>query len=161
MLFVFIYVYWCPTRFIYLMMFVVSFNSNTSGVTCGAGSANPPGTLVFTPDFSRIYFARCLIFCVMFCLSLFVLLSVFLLAYVLSVLIQFTASEHPFGNFILFLADADIFILFLKIYNLLIMENPPGSYRFGTWYVLSRLFSFNKYDQAIATMTNLCNINVN
>ena len=35
MLFVFIYVYWCPTRFLYQMMFV-SFNSNTTSVTCRA-----------------------------------------------------------------------------------------------------------------------------
>jgi len=40
MLFVFIYyIYVCPTRFPYQMIFV-SFNSNTTGVTCGAGAAN-------------------------------------------------------------------------------------------------------------------------
>jgi hypothetical protein len=36
MLFVFIYVYWCPIQVPYQMMFV-SFNNNTTGVTCGAG----------------------------------------------------------------------------------------------------------------------------
>ena len=113
MLFVFIYVYWYSTRLPYQIMFV-SFYSNTSDVTCGAGSANPPGALLFTSDFSTIYFAQCLIFCVMFCLSLFVLLSVFLLAYVLSVLIRFTATEHPFGNFKRFLADADIIHIILE-----------------------------------------------
>ena len=30
------------------MMFV-SFNSNTTGVTCGAGTANPSGASEFTP----------------------------------------------------------------------------------------------------------------
>jgi len=40
MLFVFIYVYWYPTRFPCQMMFV-SFNSNTMGVTGGAGITNP------------------------------------------------------------------------------------------------------------------------
>jgi len=35
---VFIYVYWCSTLFPYLMMFV-SLKSNTTGVTCGAGTA--------------------------------------------------------------------------------------------------------------------------
>jgi len=42
MLFVFINVYWCPTRFPYQMMFV-SFNYNTTGISCGAGTANPSG----------------------------------------------------------------------------------------------------------------------
>jgi hypothetical protein len=34
MLFVFVYVYWCPTRFPYNMMFL-TVNFNTTGVTCG------------------------------------------------------------------------------------------------------------------------------
>ena len=38
-LFVFIYVYWCPTRFPYQMMFV-SFNTNTTGVTCGSETSD-------------------------------------------------------------------------------------------------------------------------
>ena len=66
MLFVFIYVYWCPTRFLYQMMFV-TFNSNTTGVTCGAGTAYPSGTPEFTPDFSGICAAQHLVFCVVFC----------------------------------------------------------------------------------------------
>ena len=45
-IFVFIYVYWCPTRFLYQMMFV-SFNGNTTGDTRGAGTANPSGSPVF------------------------------------------------------------------------------------------------------------------
>jgi hypothetical protein len=40
MLIVFIYAYWCPTQFPYQMMFV-SFNNTTTGVTCGACTANP------------------------------------------------------------------------------------------------------------------------
>jgi hypothetical protein len=36
--YVFIYVSWCPTRFPYQMM-LVSLNSNTTGVTSGAGTA--------------------------------------------------------------------------------------------------------------------------
>ena len=50
MLYVFIYVNWCTTRFPYYIMFV-SFNSNTTGVTCGAGFANPSGAHEFTPRF--------------------------------------------------------------------------------------------------------------
>ena len=66
MLFVFIYVYWCPTRFLYQMMFV-TFNSNTTGVTCGAGTAYPSGTPEFTPEFSGICAAQHLVSCVVFC----------------------------------------------------------------------------------------------
>jgi hypothetical protein len=44
----------CPTRFLYPMMFV-TFNSNTTGVTCGAGTAYPSGTPEFTPDFSVLH----------------------------------------------------------------------------------------------------------
>jgi hypothetical protein len=42
MFFVFIYVYWCPTRFLCQMM-LVSLNSNTTGVISGAGTASPSG----------------------------------------------------------------------------------------------------------------------
>jgi len=42
--------YWCPTRFPYQMMFV-SFNINTTGVTCGEGTANPSRAPELTPGF--------------------------------------------------------------------------------------------------------------
>jgi hypothetical protein len=45
MLFVFLYANGCPTRFPY------QFNSNTVGVTCGAGTANAYGTPEFIPGF--------------------------------------------------------------------------------------------------------------
>jgi hypothetical protein len=48
MLFGFIYVYWCPARFPYQIMFA-SLNSNTTGVRCGAGTAHPSGTHEFIP----------------------------------------------------------------------------------------------------------------
>ena len=38
------YVNWCPSRFPFQMMFV-SFNSYTTGITSGAGTANPSGNL--------------------------------------------------------------------------------------------------------------------
>jgi len=72
---VFIYVFWSPTRFPYQMMFV-SFNSNTTGATCGAGTVKPFG-LEFTLGFSVVRVTRSLLFCVVFCRSLFVLLSNF------------------------------------------------------------------------------------
>ena len=74
MLYVFIYVYWCPTRLPYHMTFVL-FNSNTTGVTCGAETINSSRAFDVTPVFSGIRTVRSLVFCVMFCLSLFVLLS--------------------------------------------------------------------------------------
>ena len=76
MLFVFIFVYRCLTRFSYHMVFV-SFNSNTTGVTHGTGTAYPSGALSSTPDFNGVRVARSLVFCVMFCRSLYVLLSFF------------------------------------------------------------------------------------
>ena len=66
MLFVFIYAYWCPTRFPYQMMFV-SFNGNTTGVTRGTGIAKPSEAPEFTPVFSGVRVALSLVFCVMFC----------------------------------------------------------------------------------------------
>ena len=64
----------------------LSFNSNTMGVTCGAGTTNPS----MAPEFTSCYFcgvcvARSLVFYVMFCGSLSVLWC--------------TASGHTFGIF--------------------------------------------------------------
>lgn len=47
MLIVFIYEWWCPTRFPYQIMFL-SFSSNTTNVTSGTGTANPSGAQEFT-----------------------------------------------------------------------------------------------------------------
>ena len=63
MLIVFIYAYWCPTQFPYQMMFV-SFNSTTTGVTCGAGTANPSGAHECTPGFCGVRVPRSLVLCV-------------------------------------------------------------------------------------------------
>ena len=69
---VFIYVFWCPTRFLYQMM-LVSCTSSTMGATCGAETANPCGAHDFTPAFSGVRVSRSSVFCIMFCRSLFVL----------------------------------------------------------------------------------------
>ena len=58
-----------PTRFPYQMIFVSS-NSHTTGVTCGAGPANPSGAPGRTLVFSGVPPARFLVFLVMFCRSL-------------------------------------------------------------------------------------------
>ena len=71
MLFVFNYVYWCPTRFPFEMTFV-SFYSNTTGVTSGSWTVNPSGAPEFTPGFNRVRVVRSLGFCVVFSGSLFI-----------------------------------------------------------------------------------------
>ena len=73
------------------MMFV-QFNSNTTGVTCWAGTANPSGAPEFTPSFKWD------LSCSIFSLLCNVFWSLFL-----SVLL-FTASDYPFGIFNLFLS---------------------------------------------------------
>ena len=70
MLFVFIYAYWCSTRFPYQMM-LVSFIINTMVVTYGAGTVGLSGAPAFTPGFVwgwccsilRWFVDRCLSFC--------------------------------------------------------------------------------------------------
>ena len=76
MLFVFIFTYWCPTRFLYQMMYV-KFNSTMTGVTCGAETVNPSRTPQLTPAFNWVHIARSIVFCVMFYRSLFVFVSFF------------------------------------------------------------------------------------
>ena len=74
----FLYLHWCSTRFPYEMMFV-PFNSITTGVTSGTGTANPSEVPVLTPRFfSKVRVTWSLVLWVVFCRSLFVLLSIFL-----------------------------------------------------------------------------------
>jgi hypothetical protein len=139
MLYVFIYWCWCPTRFPYYMTFVL-FNSNTTGVTCGAETTNSSRAFDFTPVFSGIRTVRSLVFCVMFCVSLFVLLSFTLttvcpfarlcidhclsfcpsLHWPLSVLLRCTTSDYAFGFVNLSLAHHRIMI------NIDIIELPSN-----------------------------------
>jgi len=58
-----------------MLMMSVSFNSNTTDVTCGTGTANPSGADEFTRGFNGVRFDQYVLFCVMFCQSLFVILS--------------------------------------------------------------------------------------
>jgi uncharacterized membrane protein YbhN (UPF0104 family) len=70
---------------------------NTTGATCGAGTAYPSGALESPhPVFSGVRVARSLVFCVLFCRSVFVILF---LVIILSVLLRFTASDYLFGIF--------------------------------------------------------------
>ena len=77
-------------------MIFVSFSSNMTGITCGAGTVNPPRGHAITPAYSGVRVAKSLIVCVM-CLSF------FLFAIVLSILLQFIESDYLFAIFKLFL----------------------------------------------------------
>ena len=88
-IYVFIYVYWCPTWFPYQMMFV-SFSSNTTGVACGAGTTHPSGA----PDFTPIFVGFVLLLCfVDRCLCFYPFVH-----YIVC-LLRFTASDYSFGIF--------------------------------------------------------------
>ena len=96
MLIVFIYAYWCPTQFPYQMMFV-SFNSTTTGVTCGAGTANPSGAHECTAGFLRGSCSS--IFSFLRCGSLFVLLLFFFWPlYYLSIDLQILSNPLVSSN---------------------------------------------------------------
>jgi len=62
---IFVFIYWCPTRFLYQMMFV-SFNGNTTGVTSGTGTSNPSGAPQFTSCFCGVRVDQSLVFCEVF-----------------------------------------------------------------------------------------------
>jgi len=62
MLFVFIYTYWCPTRFPYQIIFIF-LDSNTTGVTSGAGTDYPSGVSEFTSVLSGVRVAHSSFLC--------------------------------------------------------------------------------------------------
>ena len=84
--------------------------SNTAGVTCGAGTVFPSWASEFSPVFFLFFF---FFFLLMFCGWLFVFWFVFLLAIVLSILLQFMISDFPFGIFKLFTKKKNKFETFL------------------------------------------------
>ena len=92
MFFVFIYIYLCPSRFLYHMM-LVSLNSNTTGFTCGAVSAYPFRAPEFTPSFQ--WGSCCSIFSFLCNLSQIAVCPfvLFLLAKVLTVHLRFTLLD--------------------------------------------------------------------
>ena len=55
----------------------MSFNSKTTGVTCGVEIFNPSGAPEFIPVFSGVRVTRSIVYYVMFCRSFFVPLSFF------------------------------------------------------------------------------------
>ena len=100
---VFIYVFWCATRLPNKMMFV-SFNSSTTGATCGAETANPCEAHEFSPVFSGVRVSRSSVFCIMFCRSLFVL---FLFGHCV-VCLTIYSPDYPFDIFKLFFLGLSI-----------------------------------------------------
>ena len=114
LLFVFIYVFWCPTRFQYQMVFA-SFNSNEQELLTLSEHPNS------SPIFSGVCVHQSLVFCVVFCKWLFVYLYIFFLAVVLSVLhllitghciVCPSASGYSFGIFKLFLGNKPLLALY-------------------------------------------------
>jgi hypothetical protein len=65
-------VYWCPTRFTFITIFV-SFSCNGSGSTNGAGTAYPSSAPIFVQS---------LVFGVVFCLSCFVFSPLYCLYFI-------------------------------------------------------------------------------
>ena len=90
MLFVFLWVYWCPTQFPYQ---IISCRRIVTRLVSHVEQKllTLPEYLSSSLVFSGVCVARSLVFCVMFCRSLFVL--------------RFTASDCPSGIFNLFLYD--------------------------------------------------------
>jgi len=88
LVFIYVHVYWCPTRFPYQMIHVfVSFN------TADSHGEQELLTLLehlsSSPVFRGVHVAGFLVFCVMFCRSLFVLFLlaiVFCLSFILQLL---------------------------------------------------------------------------
>jgi hypothetical protein len=97
---VFIYAYWCPTSFLYQMMFIL-FNSYADCTTSGTWSTDPSGTSEFTTGFCCwVRVAQSLfVYVVIWDHSL----SLFILSLSrLSVLPQHTALCYPWRVFKLF-----------------------------------------------------------
>jgi len=101
MLFVFIYVYYCPTRFPYRM--IVLITRNTISSTSGAGTAYHAEASKFDPGF---YWCSCRSIFSFLCRILFIIVSLFvsfLRVIVSSVFLWFTAFDYPCCIFNFFL----------------------------------------------------------
>ena len=73
----------------------VCSKSNTTGATCGAGTAWPSGSHDLSPvAFSKVHVGWSLLICVMFCWSVFVILAI---AFIIR--LRLTAYDYHFGIF--------------------------------------------------------------
>jgi hypothetical protein len=97
MLFVFIYIYWFPTRILYIYRWGSCRLTVTRRVSHVEQEVQTLSEHLCLPSvFSGIHIARSLVFCVVLCRRLFVQTKVlFLLAIMFSVL-RLTASDYPF-----------------------------------------------------------------
>ena len=88
-------------------MLFVSFKSNTTGVTSGAGIANPSGELEFTRAFIMVRIAWSFVFCVVFCRSLFVPFPfcVFRPSNLRILIIPLVSSYSPYNQILIALKD--------------------------------------------------------
>jgi len=84
----FVYVYWCPTRFPYRMMFLL-FNSNTTVSLVEQELLTLPKHL----SSPRILCGSCCFFC-----SVWLIIILCLLVIVLFILLRFTASDYILNN---------------------------------------------------------------
>ena len=66
MLFVYINVYWCLTRFPFQTM-LMSFNNNATGATSRAGTVYPSRAPYFTPELCWVHVRKFVCLCVVFC----------------------------------------------------------------------------------------------
>ena len=102
------------------MMFV-SFNSSTTGATCGTETANPCEAHEFTPVCSGVRVSRFSVFCIMFCRSLFVLFlfggSLYCLSYDLFIWLPLWYLQTYFLDFwFKFYSSSVIFSVFISLF---------------------------------------------
>ena len=109
------------------MMFML-FNSNTTVVSCGAGTTDPPGAPEFLSDFYWLRVVRSLAFCVMFCSLWFFLFFLFFFAcflgvFLLSFFIWSLYSLSLFNLWFLITSKFGIFKRFL--FFIIIWKHDP------------------------------------
>jgi hypothetical protein len=106
MLFLLIYLYWCPTRFQYQMMFLLYYRK-TKTVTSitDISYSPPPGAPEFTPCSLYSSYCSIFVFCAVFYISQFVLLSVSLWPWYCLSFVSFSLfvilavfCQFPFGH---------------------------------------------------------------
>jgi hypothetical protein len=78
-------------------MIFVSFCSNMTGITSGAGTANLSGNLDSPPYFCGVRVAESFVFCVMFCRLLFVFLYFFFWPLYCLSFFDLRLLDYPFG----------------------------------------------------------------
>jgi len=113
----------------------MTYQSNTMGATCGAGTSYLLGAPEFSPQvFNGVHVARSLVFCVMFCITLLFCCFSFLPLFC-HVLIQFTASDYSFRIF--------------KYFFVVMSRYSASYYSTRTLYIHSRKYMYKISDKVI------------